>query len=105
MREIKFRAWIDNYMDYNWTDVDTYTQSLIKLMQYTGLKDKTGKEIFEGDIINAKAKEVENIHSIDSIKWYPVQFATGQYYAGSMPMHNLINLEIIGNIYENPELL
>lgn len=69
MREIKFRAWIDSpnigrkWMTYevddiDWKNKDIYFESCFsvefsgcRLMQYTGLKDKNGKEIYEGDIL------------------------------------------------------
>jgi len=55
MREIKFRAWDkDLHKMYNkWTVIPDDDRSHI-LMQYTGLKDKNGKEIYEGDIVKHK---------------------------------------------------
>ena len=78
------------------------------LMQYTGLKDKNGKEIYEGDIVKAnfddiKYKEIKEFNS-------EVIFGYGQFYV----CHNSIvypvfdifaHIEMIGNIYENPELM
>ena len=79
----------------------------IHLMQSTGLKDKNGKEIFEGDIVDYKGREaVVKWHGsyasfiyrfVDGLKervseWDPLFLAC-------------YNFEVIGNIYENPELL
>ena len=68
----------------------------IILTQYTGLKDKDGNEIYEGDVVeglslrNFKVKEVVNW---DKFQWFP--------FAGHW---GLRDFEVIGNIYSNPEL-
>lgn len=75
------------------------------LMQYTGLKDKNGKEIYEGDLVGDKSiKWVVkwNTHRM-GFSLYPT---TEQIY-DEMPVNveNKIHFEILGNIYDNPELL
>ena len=78
------------------------------LMQYTGLKDKNGKEIYEGDIV----KNLEHGH-VFSVEWgienesYAGWSGVWQGKTFVAPLYNgpLVNCEIIGNIYENPELL
>jgi len=114
MREIKFRAWDGKQMCIK--EMQTYFAGYglmfdhfehpVALMQYTGLKDKNGKEIYEGDILDKKWK------------WEVIYFADGfigkhETPNNSMPLHTLIqhreragcSIEIIGNVYENPELL
>ena len=67
------------------------------LMQYTGLKDKNGKEIYEKDILT---------HSIIRIGKNPKKFVgVVEYHENQFLNCNFVNEEIIGNIYENPELL
>lgn len=78
------------------------------LMQQTGLKDKKGKEIYEGDIIQAKWNHAE-IKELAVIQWHELEasFVANWQDDGSMlgVLDFSKNIEVIGNIYENPELL
>ncbi|OHY53204.1 YopX family protein [Lacticaseibacillus paracasei] len=70
-----------------------------ELMQYTGLKDNNGREIYEGDIVkNEYGKAMD-------IQYDPrsAAFGVGDYYFGTIGYGK--TLEVIGNIFENPELL
>ncbi|UBH10617.1 YopX family protein [Macrococcus armenti] len=74
------------------------------LMQSTGLKDKNGKEIYEGDIINCRNLWLDG----DRRKTHKqiVKYDSGMFSAGYVSLRtNNSTSEVIGNIYENPELL
>ena len=108
MREKKFRVWrVSNNTMYppatiwqmNLWECD-FTDN-IKIMQYTGLKDKNGKEIYEGDFL-----QVKNGWGLDPQKvWWSEMNASWnvgpQWYLGALIEYG--EIEIIGNIYEKPE--
>jgi len=75
-------------------------------MQYVGLKDKNGKEIYEGDII--KSKCLGDHYCICEIKWVDKEAAFGCYYEDGLFDYldeHENNCQLIGNIYENKELI
>ena len=126
MREIKFRAWgtgIDKTMHYN-TDISREGKLLVLyydytyeekenyiLMQYTGLKDANGKEIYEGDIV--KITNFIHMKTIYEIIWNEevasFEYKDGPYineYGDIIPgIHYPNECTVVGNIYENKELL
>ena len=99
MREIKFRAWDtqEKRMIYPKTGAVNNLESweILQLfdtvMQYTGLKDKNGKEIYEGDIVRIAGYGLYEVG-------YPFITLFQSHFENDVE-------EIIGNIYENPELL
>lgn len=102
MRQIKFRAW-NGVMHPKWLDIDNPTGFI--LMQFTGLKDKNDREIYEGDII-----ETNYIAGMGrgAVSYIFSEFVIKKsFWVESLTdlVKNKWSLEIMGNIYENPELL
>ena len=124
MRELKFRAWGKNIKEYLSQDgVEPYAYTLKDISdgpiygidgfiieQYTGLKDKNGKEIYEGDIIREKwfdedVRRGEN--RVGKVEYFTDGFVC--WFVGGrfipLGMFPVSHIEVIGNIHENPELL
>ena len=85
-------------------------------LQYTGLHDKNGKEIYEGDIVRISEDELRRVIFVDA--GFALQTITKKEFNGGYPskyLHKQLNMymetpttsfvEIIGNIYENPNLI
>lgn len=132
-REVKFRAWgIDRgkmHDVYNIAFHESYGYKAITneqplnvnttfmnkeefiLMQYTGLKDKNGVEIYEGDIVQIKGhafqKKPGDFTGIEIDGFYPVTYTERmELVAGQwLLMHQLPYITVVGNIYEHPHLL
>ena len=76
------------------------------LMQYTGLHDKNGKEIYEGDIVRVENTDLAQIiYDEDRMAW-GIKPINDFYFDSPLLADNTsLELEVIGNIYDNPELL
>ncbi|MEK4108164.1 YopX family protein [Paenibacillus sp. FSL R10-2791] len=119
-REIKFRAWDGTEMytpiigtegeifrDYR--DVEDFNPAPHdNLMQYTGLKDKNGKEIYEGDICTAE----QMLFPLTGTRTGIVKYHDGAYLLedldgkdGDFLFSETAETTVIGNIYETPELI
>ena len=135
MREIKFRAWdktakkfVDDFSLRENGDLQFYNEKTLKwvsmpkeryvLMQYTGLKDKNGKEIYKGDVVRhdyAKGEEFpsnglmvvgsETPDGVRIVGFEMFDSRSSTTYSFDTTGEYDVDVEIIGNIYENPELL
>ena len=109
MREIEFRSWdirhlvIEYCVSLYWFEENFCAENGdgYILMQYTGLKDKNGVKIFEGDIVKAGRGDSVLTAAIDYDNNVAAYVFRGTYCFVS----EYADFEVIGNIYENPELL
>ncbi|XOV21697.1 YopX family protein [Lacticaseibacillus paracasei] len=121
-REIKFRAFLNSkYYEkprmLSWGElleqydaIDMFQRDLMTLMQYTGLHDKNGRSIYEGDIIVTHPTTKYETPKSGVVQYggsrpmFGYKAEDGDYY--SIWSNNVYRTyEVIGNIFENPELL
>jgi len=113
MREIKFRAWdkkdkeiITPKVLCNLDGIMQQDDGRTVLMQYTGLQDKKGVEIYEGDVGELNGLRYQCCYSYRHAWFYWNQLGDiNTPYSGGISGHDMRKVEVIGNIYENSELL
>ncbi|WP_339314637.1 YopX family protein [Paenibacillus sp. FSL M7-0896] len=119
MREIKFRAWDTetkemsyDFLNKHWLRV-CIESPYVELMQYTGLQDKNGREIYAGDLVQNERFTALIVWS-DHHQWgYKIVRGETLLINAEFPLwhedvptrYTCSNLEVIGNIYDSPELL
>ncbi len=112
MREIKFRAWntnterliewdeiLDEWKQLTWV----FASDKMVLMQYTGLKDKNGKEIYEGDIVTGRNGTTKPMKVVWGHHAWGLSYR--ETSAPGFYDWNINEVEVIGNIYENSDLI
>lgn len=127
MRQIKFRGWDHNEGRFlSWEEMQEGTVQdvfrVFELNQFTGLLDKNGKEIYEGDILLCTSEKVrvrdnkptgKIVTKLQSIEWqeewsrFQLKNAQGVFELLPCTKQEWITMfrEVVGNIYEHPELL
>jgi len=123
MRAIRFRAWERNLKEMIPVyDIDFKTEIInvksawrffneIELMEFTGLVDKNGKEIYAGDVVSALDDATEDPNwGLDRQRVGTIEYIDNLFALKCNDIYlsnwiNAENIEVIGNIYENPELL
>ena len=137
-REIKFRAWdskkkkmLQDVQNYHWCEncaneynegteypavqhfgnfvKKQYEADRFEVMQFTGLKDKNGKEIYEGDIVKFKEEGCSEYFRKSKVFFERGSFKVFDFFNSETELYDFIgnsyHLEVIGNIYENKHLL
>jgi len=94
---------VDNLEKYSFDENDFLYKKDLKIMQYTGLKDEYGDEIYEGDIVTLHNSRYKVIFNMEQARFV----LRDDKFEMEIPFTNNNNerMEIIGNIYENPELI
>ena len=126
MGEIKFRAWTGLEMEYRvmagflgafyvqgidekdnacLSPMNTKYSEQIPIMQFTGLKDKNGKDIYEGDIINDGENNGYISYVAETSEYIIDYWKKGDKESRGESLSSVGEVEVIGNVYENNELL
>ena len=117
MRKIKFRAFdrvlkqfvyykiVNGIVEWLFNNPDSFDKDRNNDQQYTGLSDKNGKEIYEGDVVIHKHRAENGRHEMKVIIGSDDCLLIDCGFLGEQDDFGEMSNEVIGNIYENPELI
>jgi len=105
MRELKFRVWDEKYLCWDSSLITCYPNEVCKkqgrtIQLFTGLTDKNNNPIFEGDIVRGMFDfgPAGFVEKMLPVSWHNIHGYQWSYW-------NLSSIEVVGNIFESPELI